>query len=75
MVSLLILLIIGLPWLGALLVWFARDSRPRLQHNLAVSFSLTAGLASLALLLFYRQGGSLSIPMGNGSSNDILGLG
>jgi len=45
-----ILLLIGLPWLGALLVWFTGDSRPRLQHLLAVIFSLAAGAVALSLL-------------------------
>lgn len=48
----LILLTIGLPWVGALLVWAAGDARPRLQNILAVAFSLAAGIASLALLFF-----------------------
>ncbi len=45
-----ILLLIGLPWLGALLVWFTGDSRPRTQHLLAVVFSLAAGAVALSLL-------------------------
>jgi hypothetical protein len=40
MAPLLILLMIGLPWLGALLVWGAGDHRPRLQHTLAAAFAL-----------------------------------
>ncbi len=48
--SLLICLIIGLPWLGALLVWIVGDARPRLQNTLAVTFAVAAGLAALALL-------------------------
>jgi len=61
----LILLVIGLPWLGALLVWWAGDGRPQLQHLLAAGFSAAAGLAALAMLPFYRQGASVSIPMGS----------
>lgn len=64
MSPILMLLIIGLPWLGALLVWWAGDNRPRLQHGLAAGFSVAAGAAALTLLLFYRQGGLVSIPMG-----------
>jgi NADH-quinone oxidoreductase subunit L len=45
-----ILLLIGLPWLGALLVWATGDSRPRLQHLLAVIFSLAAGAVALSLI-------------------------
>ena len=43
-------LVIGLPWLGALLVWWAGDGRPRLQHTLAVLFSVAAGVAALLLI-------------------------
>ena len=51
----LILLIIGLPWLGALLVWWTGDSHPRIQNTLAVIFSGAAGLAALALIPFSKQ--------------------
>jgi NADH-quinone oxidoreductase subunit L len=50
MATTLILLTIGLPWLGALLVWTVGDDKPKLQHNLAVIFSVSAGIAALALL-------------------------
>lgn len=46
----LILLTIGLPWIGALLTWLTGDSRPRLLNILAVAFSLLAGGAALGLL-------------------------
>ena len=46
----LIALTIGLPWLGALCVWLVRDRSPRAQHALAIFFSVTAGIAALALL-------------------------
>ena len=48
----LILLIIGIPWLGALLVWAIGDQRAKAQHILAVIFSLLSGIASLILLAF-----------------------
>ncbi|MDD5368570.1 MAG: proton-conducting transporter membrane subunit [Anaerolineaceae bacterium] len=46
----LILLSIGFPWLGALLVWAVGDTRPRLQHILAVAFAVLAGMTSLVLI-------------------------
>jgi len=46
----LIILTIGLAWLGAVCVWLAGDKRPRAQHTLAVLFSVAAGLAALALI-------------------------
>jgi NADH-quinone oxidoreductase subunit L len=63
-IALLLLLIIGLPWLGALLVWWAGDSRPKLQHGLAAGFSVAAGLASLGLLPYTGQRWSQALSMG-----------
>lgn len=48
---LLIALVIGLPWLGALLVLVVGDSRDKAQHALATVFSLAAGVAAVLLLL------------------------
>ena len=45
-------LLIGLPWLGALLVWLSGDARPKILHILAVGTSVSAGLLSLILLAF-----------------------
>ncbi len=50
MTALLILLTIGLPWLGALLVWLVGNKRPSLQHSLAIIFAVAAGVAALILL-------------------------
>ena len=55
MVSLLVLLIIGLPWFGALLVWWVGDSHPRWQHGLAAGFSAAAGLVALASAGLFRS--------------------
>jgi NADH-quinone oxidoreductase subunit L len=48
--ELMIVLVIGLPWLGALLVWMTGDARPRAQHGLAVLFSVLAGAVALAMI-------------------------
>ncbi len=64
MVSWLLILTICLPWLGALAVWIARDSRPRWQHGLAVSFAAAAGLASLGLLPLATDQVVLRLPIG-----------
>ena len=45
MAVILIGLVIGLPWLGAVVIWRTRDEYPRLQHTLAVTFSIAAGIA------------------------------
>lgn len=50
MAGILILLIIGLSWLGALVVWLVGDQRPKAQHWLAFGFSALAGITSLLLL-------------------------
>jgi NADH-quinone oxidoreductase subunit L len=68
--AILIGLTIGLPWLGALLVWQARDQRPRLQHTLAVVFSIAAAAACLALIPYGSAKIALSIPVG-GSFGDF----
>jgi len=50
MTAWLVVLTIGLPWLGALSVLMAGDSRPRAQTILAASFAVAAGLVTVALL-------------------------
>ena len=50
MADVLIILTMGLPWLGALAVWLTGDRRPHAQHRLAVGFALAAALAALLLL-------------------------
>ena len=64
MAAILIGLVIGLPWLGAVVIWRTRDDTPRLQHTLAVAFSIAAGIASLALIPFASAETAISIPMG-----------
>lgn len=60
----LILLIIALPWAGAILVWWTGDVRPRLQTALAILFSLSAGAAALLLIPSARPGTALTLPVG-----------
>ncbi len=62
--STLILLIIGLPWLGALIVWLVGDAHPRLQNTLAVAFALAAGAASVALIPQASSKVVVNIPLG-----------
>jgi NADH-quinone oxidoreductase subunit L len=50
LVSLLIVLVIGLPWAGAVAVWLVGDQHPRLLNSLAVAFAASAGLAALVLI-------------------------
>ena len=60
----LILLTVGLPWLGALLCWVAGDRHPRLQHTLAVSFSVAAGITALLLIPFGYERPLVTLPIG-----------
>ncbi|MCC6146858.1 MAG: NADH-quinone oxidoreductase subunit L [Anaerolineaceae bacterium] len=60
----LILLIIGVPWAGALLIWWIGDTRSHLQHTLAVLFSLAAAVASILLIPFAQSGTALTLPVG-----------
>lgn len=60
----LILLTIGLPWLGALATWLTRNEQERTQHVLAVGFSVAAGLATLALIPYAGSGIALRLPIG-----------
>lgn len=61
---LLVILTIGLPWLGALAMWLLPDRNERAQHILAIAFSVGAGLAALALLAFTTSDVVLRIPVG-----------
>jgi NADH-quinone oxidoreductase subunit L len=65
MATWLIFLTIGLPWVGALCVWWVGDNHPRAQHTLAALFSVLAGVASLLLLPFTGDEAVVSIPMGS----------
>ncbi len=64
MAGILIALCIGLPWAGALLVWWIGNDNPRWQHSLAVGFSAAGGLAALALIGLRSQGAGLSLKVG-----------
>lgn len=63
-------LTIGLPWVGAVCVWLARDKRPNLQITLAVFFSLATAAASLGLLAFAGVSVVVRVPFG-GAFGDL----
>ena len=69
MAGILILLIIGFPWLGAFVVWAAGDSRPKAQHALAVTFSLFSGISSLILLAFVNSEPVIDLALGTSFGN------
>ena len=62
--SILILLVIGLPWVGAVVVWATGEKRVRLLNILAPGFALAAGICALALIGFSSAKVSFSLPMG-----------
>ena len=68
MASSLILIAIGAPWVGALLVWLVGDQRPRWQHGLAAVAALVGAAAALLLLPAARwqttTDVALSLPFG-----------
>jgi NADH-quinone oxidoreductase subunit L len=64
MIQALILLTIGLPWLGALAVWITTNRHPRAQHACAVLFAVAAGLAALLMLPYASATPAVVIPLG-----------
>ena len=69
--SILILLTVGLPWLGTVAVWAVGylkttpEKLARRQNALAVGFSLAAAAASLSLLPLVTSQTVVSLPMGD----------
>src|SRR5574340_537348 len=64
MASILIALVILLPWLGALSIFITRSRQPRLLHTVAVSFSVLAALASLLLIPYAGSEAAIRVPLG-----------
>jgi len=60
----LIILVIGLPWVGAGAVLLAGDAHDKLQHILAVAFSLAAGVAALLMLPYTSKAVVISLNAG-----------
>jgi NADH-quinone oxidoreductase subunit L len=67
MVNFLILCTIFLPWVGAVVIWVVHDRNPRLQHALAVGFSVLSGLAGLAILPYISDQVTFSWPIASES--------
>jgi NADH-quinone oxidoreductase subunit L len=65
MASTLSLLVIGIPWLGAALIWMLGDRRPRLLHIVAVVFAALTGLTALGLLPLATSSVVVRIALGN----------
>ena len=64
MAGILVILVIVLPWLGAISVWLARNERAKLQHTLAVVSSVLTAITSLVLIMFASSEAVVRIPFG-----------
>ncbi len=64
MLTLLLLLTIGLPWLGAACIWLIGDRREQLLHWVAVLFAAAGGVSALGMVPLATDKLALSLPMG-----------
>lgn len=64
MLSWLLLVTIGLPWMGAACIWLVGDRHPRGLHALATIFAVMTGLAALGMLPLASSAVAVRIPMG-----------
>jgi NADH-quinone oxidoreductase subunit L len=64
MAGALVVLTIGLPWVGAVVVWLAGKAPERWQHGLAVGFAILSGAAGLALLTQASSATAVTFPIG-----------
>jgi NADH-quinone oxidoreductase subunit L len=64
MLSCLLLVTIGLPWLGAACVWLVGDRHPRALHLLAATFAILSGLGALGMLPLATSDVAVRIPLG-----------
>lgn len=64
MTATLLVLTIGLPWIGGLLAWWAGDRRPRLLLGSAGAFSAAGAVAAVLLALNSASGVAIRIPLG-----------
>jgi NADH-quinone oxidoreductase subunit L len=59
------LLSIGIPWLGAVVIWAMQDRRPNLQHAVAVLFALAGAAAAVGMIPLRSDASVLAIPLGS----------
>ncbi len=64
MSAILIGLAIGISWIGALVVWLVGDRFEKVQHWLAILFSVAAGVAAVMMLPKASSETALFIPIG-----------
>ncbi|GAP22424.1 NADH-quinone oxidoreductase subunit L [Leptolinea tardivitalis] len=64
MASTLLLLTIGIPWAGAVIIWLIGDEYQKLLHGIAVAFSVAAGVAALMLIPYATGTPIISVDTG-----------
>jgi NADH-quinone oxidoreductase subunit L len=64
MLSWLLLVTIGLPWLGAACIWLVGDRYPRSLHFLAAIFAVVSGMAALGMLPLASSAVAVRLPLG-----------
>jgi len=64
MITILLACTIGLPWLGALLVWLIGDKHEKIQHWTAIVFALASAVAAAMMLWNTSSETSISWSMG-----------
>jgi NADH-quinone oxidoreductase subunit L len=64
MATWLVLLTIGIPWLGAIVIGLAGDRNARWQHGLASAFAVIGGAVSIGLLMVAGPDAVLRLPLG-----------
>ena len=63
MAGILVILVITLPWLGAVAVWLTKNELAKLQHMLAVVFSVLTAITSLVLIMFASSEIVIRLPL------------
>jgi len=64
MAAILVTLVVGLPWIGSIVVWLIGNRRAKIQHTVAVCFSVLTAVTSLALLMFASSEAVIRLPLG-----------
>ncbi len=64
MAAILVVLVIAIPWVGALAVWSAGNKQPKLQHTFAVFSSVLTAVTSILLLLFASSDAVIRVSLG-----------
>jgi NADH-quinone oxidoreductase subunit L len=64
MASTLLLLTIGIPWVGAVIIWLIGDEVPKALHWVAVAFAVASGITALMLIPYATGTPIISVDSG-----------